>query len=762
MKKTPIILCFVVLSVLFANSSLEFDGLNDHVRISSAMNIGNGSNTVEAWIKVPLIGTNNLQATDRVGIIMGNYDISPNAGWEIHDDGQLRMWWNKNSGGYEFYGTKDLRDNAWHHIAFVRDVSLDSSFMYVDGVLDASYQSAGPNLTFTTSFYIGADRRVSLSPYFHGRMDELRVWNTARTQTEIREYMCENVSGSTGLLAYYQMSNDSGTSLTDNTGNGYTGTLTYMDNSDWVNDNQIPVGDGSATPYQINGLNQLYWLSQNSAYWSADVDQITDITATATESWDGGAGFTPIGNSSTYFTGTYDGNDYSINDLTINRVSIYNVALFGGVRDNGIISRTHVKNVNISGDYNVGGIVGYLMQGNISTCSSTGSISGKRYSGGIAGAMNSGTISECFTSATINLLPGRDGDGMGGLTGYSYGSVRDCYASGQVNGGTRVGGLIGYAANNTLTSNCYSTGSVSGTSYVGGLIGRAAPEDDFFGDPAAVVTGCFWDTEASENAISDAGTGKTTSEMKTLSTYTNAGWDFADEIVNGSNDYWGINNAQHDGYPFLSWENYTHNYSDTPLPVTLTSFQAASIRGVVELSWVTESESENLGYILERKKNNSTWEVIANYMNDPELIGCGTTSRSHEYAYSDVNVIVGHSYEYRLSDVSESNEINELRVINITVDALDALAPKVFGLKSTYPNPFNPTLSIRYGLTEDAQTKVNILDLQGKIITTLGNEYQKAGDYELRWHAADAPSGIYFVKIMSGEKVDLKKVMLTK
>jgi hypothetical protein len=401
------------------------------------------------------------------------------------------------------------------------------------------------------------------------------------------------------------------------------------------------------------------------------------------------------------------------------------------------------------------------MQGDVSKCSSTGSISGKRYSGGIVGAMNSGTISECFTSATINLLSGRDGDGMGGLTGYSFGTINNCYSSGNVNGGTRVGGLIGYAANNTSTINCYSTGSVSGTSSVGGLIGNAAPEDEFFGDPAAVVTGCFWDTEASGNATSDAGTGKTTSEMKTMSTYTDAGWDFADETINGTDNYWGMNNNEHDGYPFLSWEDYTHNYSDIPLPVVLASFEAFSVKGKVELTWTTESETENLGYVLKRKVNGTDWREIASYLSDASLVGYGTTCEKHDYAFTDCDVIAGQTYEYKLSDLSESNEITELAVVEVTVDASDDLTPADFGLTNAYPNPFNPVLTIEYNLTEDAQTRIRILNLTGQTVAVLDQGYRNAGSYELQWQADNA-SGIYFVQLQSGDQLDFQKVLLVR
>jgi type IX secretion system substrate protein/GLUG motif-containing protein len=347
------------------------------------------------------------------------------------------------------------------------------------------------------------------------------------------------------------------------------------------------------------------------------------------------------------------------------------------------------------------------------------------------------------------------------LNGLMAATVRDCYATGNIVGGSSVGGLIGGAFDNSTTSNSYSTGSVSGTASVGGFMGQAAEPDEMEMSPGATITNCFWDSEVSGNATSAAGVAKTTEEMKTLSTYTDGGWDFVDETVNGSNNYWGINNTVHDGYPFLSWEDYTHNYSDTPLPVTLTSFEVKNNSGVVELTWTTESETENLGYIIERKVNRD-WDVIASYQNDSALTGCGSTSKSHSYSYTDVNVLADQSYEYRLSDVSESNEITQLMTINITTDASNALVLEEFGLKSAFPNPFNPMLTIRYGLTEDAQTRVNILNLQGKTIARLENKFQKAGNYEIQWQAGNAASGIYLVEVVSGKKSDLKKVLLTK
>ncbi|MCF7832658.1 MAG: T9SS type A sorting domain-containing protein [Candidatus Marinimicrobia bacterium] len=759
MKRSLLVVLFsmCVILPLMAESALEFDGLNDHVQLSSVLNIGNGSNTVEAWVKIPVINSGNLISGERVGVLLGNYQDSPNVNWEIYSSGQLRFYWN--AGEWNLLGSKDLRDNAWHHIAFIRDVSADSVFLYVDGVLDVSQVDAGTNITLASSFYIGSDRRGSGVPYFHGIIDELRIWTTARTQDQLREYMCEDVSAQSGLVSYYKMSNGSGITLTDNTGNGNTGTLVNMDNSDWVRDNLTPAGDGSTTPYQINGLNQLYWLSQNSELWSADHEQISDIMATATDSWDGGAGFTPIGNSSIKFNGTYDGNDLLISDLTINRPTTDKVAFIGWTNTGTLISNVHLTNVDITGDGSSGSVVGYLMSGDVNQCSSSGSVSGVNYVGGLVGQMANGSISECFSTVTV----AGSGQYAGGLNGlFGGGTLSNCYASGDVSGVTYVGGLIGSAFGGTSTTNSYSTGSVSGTSNVGGLIGHAAPEDEFFGDPGAEITACFWDTEASGNASSAAGTGKTTAEMKTLSTYTDAGWDFAEETVNGTDNYWGINNSEHDGYPFQSWEDFTHNYSDTPLPVTLVSFDAVHDQGVINMTWSTESETQNLGFMLERKIGDSDWKMIANYLNDLELTGHGTTSETHDYVFTDSDVIAGQTYEYRISDISESNEINELMSLSINIEPSNELTPMTFGISKTYPNPFNPVLSIRYDLYEAAPTTIKILNLTGQTVAILDDEFRNAGNYELQWQAENVASGIYFVKIISGVKSDMRKVMLLK
>jgi hypothetical protein len=105
--------------------------------------------------------------------------------------------------------------------------------------------------------------------------------------------------------------------------------------------------------------------------------------------------------------------------------------------------------------------------------------------------------------------------------------------------------LVGVTTDNSVVSRCYSTGPVSGShSDIGGLIGENYYED--------YVTDCFWVIQTSGQSTSAGGTGKTTTEMQTASTFLDAGWDFVDETANGTEDIWWILEGQ--DYPRLSWE----------------------------------------------------------------------------------------------------------------------------------------------------------------------------------------------------------------
>ena len=206
----------------------------------------------------------------------------------------------------------------------------------------------------------------------------------------------------------------------------------------------------------------------------------------------------------------------------------------------GEITDCYAKGETIKGYSAIGGLVGE--NGSYSTiinCYSTGSIVGDYSVGGFVG-FNYGTITNCYSTGSVW------GEGaVGGLVGETYdpGTITNCYATGSVSGNNNAGGLVGENGFFTTITNCYSTGSVSGVENVGGLVG---------GDYGGKVTNSFWDIETSGQEWSGGGTGLPTAEMQTMSIFTDTGWDFVGETVNGVEDIWWI--LEGVDYPRLWWE----------------------------------------------------------------------------------------------------------------------------------------------------------------------------------------------------------------
>ena len=312
-------------------------------------------------------------------------------------------------------------------------------------------------------------------------------------------------------------------------------------------------GAGTSTdPYQIAILDNLYWLSQNTTVWDAWFQQTADIDASATSTWDSGAGFSPIGNTSTLFSGTYNGNGFSITGLLINRPSDDKVALFGYVGGS-TFSNITLIDANITGNNTVGGLLaGVLSFSPISVSNSyvSGTVTGIGSVGGLVGSLRTGsTISASYSSATVNAF-----NDLGGLVGFAQGTITSSVATGPVSATLdRAGGLIGFCFGCTATNN-YATGDVSADSYAGGLIGFAISSSatvatnyatgkvtgtdnsgGFLGNySSATVTDNYWNTETSGLSSGTSGTetgmsGLTTSQMIDSASFS--GWDFASDTV---------------------------------------------------------------------------------------------------------------------------------------------------------------------------------------------------------------------------------------
>ncbi len=238
-------------------------------------------------------------------------------------------------------------------------------------------------------------------------------------------------------------------SLSGGTFNRFTGLGTGMD------------------PYLIYDI---YGLQGMAGFLSSIFGLANDIDASTADSWNLGTGFTPIGNNSTPFTGTFNGNSYTISNLFINLPTTNDVGLFG-YTSGATIENVGLVNANITGQSGVGALVGYATNSSsIDNGYATGSVSGANYVGGLVGL--SGSSSSIDNSyATVNVSGVSGSLAVGGLVGLIYSSsVDNSYANGNVSGTNNIGGLVGSNYKSSI-DNSYATGSVSGSNSVGGLVG---------------------------------------------------------------------------------------------------------------------------------------------------------------------------------------------------------------------------------------------------------------------------------------------------
>ena len=105
-------------------------------------------------------------------------------------------------------------------------------------------------------------------------------------------------------------------------------------------------------------------------------------------------------------------------------------------------------------------------------------------------------------------------------------------------------------------------------------------------------------------------------------------------------------------------------------------------------------------------------------------------------------------------------ENNQLYMVSSLTEAIPL--PETFSLDRAYPNPFNPTTTLRFAIPVDSEVSLSVYNLQGREVTTLIDANMDAGYHSVVWNADSHASGMYFVKMVAGEFVNTQKLMLVK
>lgn len=447
-------------------------------------------------------------------------------------------------------------------------------------------------------------------------------------------------------------------------------------------------GLGSGTlsdPYQISNGTQLQEMTSSTTANYILVNDI-DFSGVATSTWNSGAGFIPINS----FSGSLDGKGHKIIGLYINRPGTYNVGLFGDVNPYTTMSIKNIglENVDITGCYLVGGIVGRMQSGTISNSYTTGKI----------------TATESYVGGLIGGNPN---------TNYSF-TINDSYSRANISGKTYVAGLVGNPIG--IMINVYSTGILSGTSGIGGLTSTSY----------GTAISSYWDIQTSGATTSTRGIGKTTSEMKSTSTFQT--WNF--------NKVWDIDpeGIINDGYPYLNvFDDWTDTYhletlsgsgtSIDPYIVT-TCNQLQNIKNNLFAYYTLENDIDcstysyngdsygfypiaiNSSYPFRGSFDGKGYKITGLYINRPTsdnvaLFGCvgygvqNSTTTIKNFGLEDVD-ITGKNRIAGIAGYFNSGTISEVYTTGLIKSTIDINAGSVGGLVGAMENSYNPILLDSY------------------------------------------------------------------
>ncbi len=265
MKKISYFLFILFVTVLLsentqAQSSLYFDGDNDYVSIqNNAALQATSAITIEAWINA----TSWQNLMYKGSVISNSNNTGGDNGFDIRaaENGKLEL--NLGIGGsWATVTTPAIMElGVWYHIAAVYNGSTMK--LYINGIERASVTQTGTISNFAGNLFFGECPGWN-GRKFNGKIDEVRIWNIARTATEIVNTINADLTGNeTGLAGYWKLNEGTGTTTADATANENNGTLMGMNQDSWVENYECILTEPDAGISGINAPVSDYDLSNN-------------------------------------------------------------------------------------------------------------------------------------------------------------------------------------------------------------------------------------------------------------------------------------------------------------------------------------------------------------------------------------------------------------------------------------------------------------------------------------------------------------------
>ena len=233
---------------------------------------------------------------------------------------------------------------------------------------------------------------------------------------------------------------------------------------------------------------------------------------------------------------------------------------------------------------------------------------------------------------------------------------------------------------------------------------------------------------------------------------------------------WGACNV---GLPYLKNSSIAKQSNNTLYVIVQTSdYSKANLYKSTDLGthWVQASYYEINGYVAKLFINsadilfcNENESILYSTDNGVNWKNKNVGSEIYNFAETSTGFLIA-SGTYGIF-ISEDNGISWIyKPITNTIVGNDIpqIKKEKYFLYNNYPNPFNPKTTLRFSLAESGRVRLDLYDVQGRMIKTLLNEYRNSGTYELGLNICNQPSGVYIYKITSGKYENSKKMILLK
>jgi hypothetical protein len=191
-------------------------------------------------------------------------------------------------------------------------------------------------------------------------------------------------------------------------------------------------------------------------------------------------------------------------------------------------------------------------------------------------------------------------------------------------------------------------------------------------------------------------------------------------------------------------------------PVELITFDGKIENGDVTLHWETATEINNYGFEIERKYKSGNEEVFTNWDKVGFVAGSGTTTERRNYSFKDEN-IPERFINYRIKQIDFDGSFYYSEILELEYSPITE-----FYLLQNFPNPFNPTTTIKFALPVESKVKINVYNSLGQLVQTLLDKEMESGYHEINFNASQLVSGVYLYQLQAGEYVSVKKMLLIK